>query len=218
MYILGLNAYHGDSSACLVVDGKLIAAVEEERFRRIKHWAGFPIESIKYCLKSQNISIDQIDHVAINRNTTANLFKKALFAFAKRPSLKHINDRLKNASKIGDIKAALCEGLGIKSEELKVQIHNVEHHIAHLGSAFYVSPFQNASVVSVDGFGDFVGTLWGTGEANNIVVKHRTFFPHSLGLFYHAFTQYLGFPQYGDEYKVMGMSAYGEFSYMTEMN
>ena len=218
MYILGLNAYHGDSSACLVVDGKLIAAVEEERFRRIKHWAGFPIESIKYCLKSQNISIDQIDHVAINRNTTANLFKKALFAFAKRPSLKHINDRLKNASKIGDIKAALCEGLGIKSEELKVQIHNVEHHIAHLGSAFYVSPFQNASVVSVDGFGDFVGTMWGTGEANNIVVKHRTFFPHSLGLFYHAFTQYLGFPQYGDEYKVMGMSAYGEPSYMTEMN
>jgi len=218
MYILGLNAYHGDSSACLVVDGKLIAAVEEERFRRIKHWAGFPIESIKYCLKSQNISIDQIDHVAINRNTTANLFKKALFAFAKRPSLKHINDRLKNASKIGDIKAALCEGLGIKSEELKVQTHNVEHHIAHLGSAFYVSPFQNASVVSVDGFGDFVGTMWGTGEANNIVVKHRTFFPHSLGLFYHAFTQYLGFPQYGDEYKVMGMSAYGEPSYMTEMN
>ena len=218
MYILGLNAYHGDSSACLVVDGKLIAAVEEERFRRIKHWAGFPIESIKYCLKSQNISIDQIDHVAINRNTTANIFKKALFAFAKRPSLKHINDRLKNASRIGDIKAALCEGLGIKSEELKVQIHNVEHHIAHLGSAFYVSPFQNASVVSVDGFGDFVGTMWGTGEANNIVVKHRTFFPHSLGLFYHAFTQYLGFPQYGDEYKVMGMSAYGEPSYMTEMN
>ena len=218
MYILGLNAYHGDSSACLVVDGKLIAAVEEERFRRIKHWAGFPLESIKYCLKSQNISIDQIDHVAINRNTTANLFKKALFAFAKRPSLKHINDRLKNASRIGDIKAALCEGLGIKSEELKVQIHNVEHHIAHLGSAFYVSPFQNASVVSVDGFGDFVGTMWGTGEANNIVVKHRTFFPHSLGLFYHAFTQYLGFPQYGDEYKVMGMSAYGEPSYMTEMN
>jgi len=218
MYILGLNAYHGDSSACLVVDGKLIAAVEEERFRRIKHWAGFPIESIKYCLKSQNISIDQIDHVAINRNTTANLFKKALFAFAKRPSLKLINDRLKNASRIGDIKAALCEGLGIKSEELKVQIHNVEHHIAHLGSAFYVSPFQNASVVSVDGFGDFVGTMWGTGEANNIVVKHRTFFPHSLGLFYHAFTQYLGFPQYGDEYKVMGMSAYGEPSYMTEMN
>ena len=218
MYILGLNAYHGDSSACFVVDGKLIAVVEEERFRRIKHWAGFPLESIKYCLKSQNISIDQIDHVAINRNTTANLFKKALFAFAKRPSLKHINDRLKNASKIGDIKAALCEGLGIKSEELKVQTHNVEHHIAHLGSAFYVSPFQNASVVSVDGFGDFVGTMWGTGEANNIVVKHRTFFPHSLGLFYHAFTQYLGFPQYGDEYKVMGMSAYGEPSYMTEMN
>lgn len=218
MYILGLNAYHGDSSACLVVDGKLIAAVEEERFRRIKHWAGFPLESIKYCLKSQNISIDQIDHVAINRNTTANLFKKALFAFAKRPSLKLINDRLRNASRIGDIKASLCEGFGIKSEELKVQIHNVEHHIAHLGSAFYVSPFQNASVVSVDGFGDFVGTMWGTGEANNIVVKHRTFFPHSLGLFYHAFTQYLGFPQYGDEYKVMGMSAYGEPSYMTEMN
>ena len=138
MIILGINAYYADSSACLVVDGKLIAAAEEERFRRIKHWAWFPAEAVKYCLKECCISIDRVDHIAINRNPSANLFKKALFAFSGRPSLAAIKDRLANAGKIQDIKNVLSKEFGINSAEIKANIHNVEHHRAHMGSSFFL--------------------------------------------------------------------------------
>ena len=107
MIILGLNAYHGDSSACIVIDGKLIAAAEEERFRRIKHWAGFPTEAIKYCLNEANAKVEDIDYIAVNRNPNANLLKKSLFAFSKHPSLDLVKDRLKNASRVRDIKTVL---------------------------------------------------------------------------------------------------------------
>ena len=207
MNILGINAYHGDSSACLVVDGKLVAAVEEERFRRIKHWAGFPAESIRYCLEAAHLTLSQIDHVAVNRDPDANLLKKVLYAFSKRPSLEAIKDRLKNVSKINDISAALGDAFQ----------WNVEHHRAHLGSAFFVSPFDSAAVVSVDGFGDFVSAMWGVGEKNRIEVHDQVNFPHSLGLFYLAMTQFLGFPNYGDEYKAMGLSAYGKPADMEAM-
>jgi carbamoyltransferase len=217
MIILGLNAYHGDSSACIVVDGKLIAAVEEERFKRIKHWAGFPKEAIQYCLDEARATIEDIDHIAVNRNPNANLLKKAIFAFGKHPSLTLIKDRLNNAARVRDIQSKLSEEFEIDPSKLKATIHNVEHHIAHLGSTYFVSPFDKAAVVSVDGFGDFVGTMWGTGEGNRLEVKDRIFFPHSLGLFYLSLTQYLGFPKYGDEYKVMGLSSYGKPSYLDKM-
>jgi len=217
MVILGINAYHADSSACILVDGKLVAAAEEERFRRIKHWAGFPSEAIKYCLKEAGVKIEEVDHIAINRNPKANFMRKALFAFSKRPSLKLVRDRLKNASKIIDLKTIICKEFNIQPSKLKAKFHYVEHHIAHLTSAFFVSPFDKSVVVSVDGFGDFVGAMWGYGEGNKINVKDRIFFPHSLGLFYLAFTQFLGFPKYGDEYKVMGLSSYGEPSYLDKM-
>jgi len=215
--VLGLNAYHGDSSACIVVDGQLIAAAEEERFTRIKHWAGLPVQAINYCLKEAGVNIKDVDHIAINRNPKANFMKKALFAFRKHPSLNLVKDRLKNASKITDMKTILCSELNIQNSKLKTVIHKVEHHVAHLASSLFVSPFEEAAVVSVDGFGDFVGAMWGEGRGGNIDVKHRTFFPHSLGLYYLAFTQYLGFPNYGDEYKVMGLAAYGEPEFMDEM-
>jgi len=217
MIILGLNAYHGDSSACIVVDGKLVAAAEEERFRRIKHWAGFPTEAIKYCLREANIKIEEVDHIAINRNPTANLFRKALFAFQKHPSMNLVRDRLRNASKIKDIKTILSSEFGVHREKIKADIHHVEHHVAHLASSFFVSPFDKAAIVSVDGFGDFLSAMWGYGEGNKLRVKDRVFFPHSLGLFYLSITQFLGFPKYGDEYKVMGLSAYGEPTYLDRL-
>jgi carbamoyltransferase len=215
--IIGLNAYHGDSSACIVVDGKLIAAVEEERFTRVKHWAGLPVQAIHYCLEEAGIGIEGVDHIAINRNPKANLLKKALFAFSKRPSMNVVSGRLKNAAKVNDIREELVQGLRIDGAGIRAKIHNVEHHIAHLASSFLVSPFEEAVVVSVDGFGDFVGSMWGMGEGNSLKVRDRIFFPHSLGLFYLAFTQYLGFLNYGDEYKVMGLAAYGEPEFMKEM-
>lgn len=217
MIILGLNAYHGDSSACIIIDGKLIAAVEEERFTRIKHWAGLPGQAIAYCLREAGATLEDVDHIAINRNPKANFLKKALFAFSKRPSMKLVSDRLKNAGRIMDIKSLLCSEFRVQDPGLKAEVHNVEHHIAHLGSSFFISPFDEAAAVSIDGFGDFVGAMWGVGRGNRIEVKHRTFFPHSLGLFYLALTQFLGFPKYGDEYKVMGLAAYGKPEFMDNM-
>jgi len=171
MIILGVNAYHGDSSACIVIDGKLIAAVEEERFRRVKHWAGFPTEAIKYCLREAGAKVGDIDHIAVNRNPKANLPRKALFAFRKHPSLNLVKDRLKNATRVRDIKTVLSSEFGVSSENIRAKIHHVEHHVAHLGSTFFASPFDQAAVVSVDGFGDFVGAMWGKGEGNKLDLK-----------------------------------------------
>ncbi len=214
--ILGLNAFHGDSAACLVVDGQLVAAAEEERFRRVKHWAGFPSEAAKYCLSAAGMSLADVDHVAVNRDPSANLMAKVLFSLSKRPSLEAIRGRLSNASKVRDIGALLREKVG-DGTPAKFKVHNVEHHRAHVASSFYVSPFETAAVVSVDGFGDFVSGMWGKGTGTSIAIEDEVTFPHSLGLFYLALTQYLGFPHYGDEYKVMGLAPYGEPERMEEM-
>jgi len=209
MIILGLNAYHGDSAACVVKDGMLIAAIEEERIRRVKHWAGFPSEAIRACFSIANIKISDVDYIAVNRDPKANKSKKVLSALSGL-SPKLVMDRLKNAQKIRDIKLDLMNDLKVKKDDIKAKVYNIEHHIAHLASAFFVSPYSKAAIVSVDGFGDFVGAMWGVGDGKLIEVKDRVFFPHSLGLFYLALTQYLGFPKYGDEYKVMGLASYGK--------
>ncbi len=209
MYILGINAYHGGASACLINDGQLVAAAEEERFRRIKYWAGFPSAAIRFCLAEAGISAHDLDHVGISRDPSAKLLNKALFALARRPSLNLIRDRLQNAAKVRDPKMALCEALGLDPSGLKAQFHNVEHHRAHLASAFFVSPYKEAAVLSVDGMGDFSSTMWGVGHDNRLEVFDSISFPHSLGIFYTAVSQWLGFTKYGDEGKVMGLAPYG---------
>src|SRR5207249_2073260 len=217
MRILGINAYHADASACLVVDGQLVAAAEEERFRRVKHWAGLPIDAVRYCLQKAGVKVEDIEHIAINRNPGANLIKKFLYAFSKRPGLAAIRDRLRNSFMVGDVRQKLEAGLGLSSGTIKAQVHQVEHHKAHLASSFLVSPFESAALASVDGFGDFVSTMVGLGEGIKVNVLDRVTFPHSLGLFYLAMTQYLGFLDYGDEYKVMGLAAYGKPEYLDAM-
>ncbi|MCS6781221.1 MAG: hypothetical protein NZ555_16135 [Geminicoccaceae bacterium] len=215
--ILGLNAYHADSSACLLKDGVLLAAAEEERFRRVKHWAGLPVEAVRWCLGEAGVGLGDVDHVAINRDPKAHLLQKALFAFTRRPSLGLVRDRLANAAKVGSPLDELARALDVPRERVRAELHPVEHHLAHLASAFHVSPFEEAAVVSVDGFGDFLSAMWGVGKGNTIEVRGRVFFPHSLGLFYQAITQYLGFWSYGDEYKVMGYAPYGRPTRMAEM-
>ncbi|HEY7060821.1 MAG TPA: carbamoyltransferase C-terminal domain-containing protein [Chloroflexota bacterium] len=217
MDILGINAYHGGASACLIRDGELIAAAEEERFRRIKYWAGFPSEAIKYCLAEGGITAYDLDHVGISRNPNANLHKKVLFALRRRPSFNLVRDRLANAAKVRDPKVALIEALGLDAASLKAQFHHVEHHRAHLASAFFVSPFPEAAVVSVDGMGDFVSTMWGVGRDTQLDVDGAINFPHSLGIYYTAVCQWLGFTKYGDEGKVMGLAPYGQPRYLDEM-
>ena len=214
MTILGINAFHADASACVVRDGQLVAAAEEERFTRVKHWAGCPIQAIDYCLEEAGVSLSEVDHIAVNRDPRAHLVNKAFYTFLKRPNWSAVRDRLGNAGKVRDIKTALCEAKGIKSEDIPAQIHHVEHHLAHLGSAFFVSGYEEAAVASIDGFGDFTSTLVAQGKGTELALLQSVLFPHSLGLFYLALTQYLGFPSYGDEYKVMGLAAYGQPDYL----
>ena len=214
MLILGVNAYHADSAACLVADGVLVAAAEEERFRRVKHWAGFPLQAIRYCLDEAGVGLGEIDHVAVNRDHRARLLKKIAFGLRQRPSLGLIADRLGNAARVRGVREALAEAFEAPP---RAEIHRVEHHHAHLASAFHVGPFERAALVSVDGFGDFASALWGRGEGNRITRHGSVHFPHSLGLFYQAITQFLGFWSYGDEYKVMGLAPYGRPTHIDAM-
>jgi carbamoyltransferase len=215
MIILGINAHHADAGAAIVVDGKLIAAAEEERFRRVKHWAGFPTAAIRYCLDEARVDLDGVDHIAVNRDPNARLLQRAAFLIARRPSLAAVRRRLANRAKIRDLRGELAEAFHLTS--IKPKLHHVEHHRAHLASAFFVAPFRDAALLSVDGFGDFVSSMWGSGEDKRIHVDGEIGFPHSLGIFYTAITQYLGFPHYGDEYKVMGLAPYGKPSMMAQM-
>ena len=218
-YILGLNAYHADSSAAILKDGILIAATEEERFRRIKHWAGFPSEAIKFCLQEAGITLDQVDHIAIGRDPSAKLMKKILFA-ASHPQIgfKAFSNRLLNAKKIASLSGEFAMLFpDISEESIKRKIHNVEHHRAHLASAFFASPFEDAALLSIDGSGDFSTTMLGVGHDAHMEILDSIDLPHSIGVFYSAFTQYLGFPHYGDEYKVMGLAPYGVPRYVDKL-
>jgi carbamoyltransferase len=215
--VLGINAYHGDVSAALLMQGRLSGAVEEERFRRIKHWAGFPREAIRTCLEMAKIAPAEIDHFAISRNPRAHLWRKALFTLWNRPRLGLLADRLKNRRRVGDVAGTIADVLGLARELVETRTHWVEHHRAHLASAFYASPFEEAAVCAIDGFGDFVSTSRAVGRGRKLDVFNRVYFPHSLGLVYLALTQYLGFSKYGDEYKVMGLAPYGEPRYVPQL-
>ena len=271
MYILGINAYHGDAAAALIKDGRLVAAVEEERFNRIKHCAGFPTQSIQYCLRAAGIDIEQVEHVGISRDPSAHLHKKVLAAARRaargivgrrqeavgrqqetlvlepedadeksalpagssltvregaafhkahgssangngqgRGLARQFVDRLRNAAKVRDLKNELAIALDVSESKLRAQFHNIEHHRAHLASSFFVSPFEHAALLSIDGFGDFISTMWATGHDRRIDILGQVEYPHSLGIVYTATTQFLGFPHYGDEGKTMGLAPYGQ--------
>jgi carbamoyltransferase len=203
MNILGLNAFHGDASAAVLRDGQLVAAIEEERLNRVKHWAGVPLLAARECLHGE-----QPDHIAISRDPRAHLADKLLRAILRPHRWPSLASRALNNARIAQV-AHLLASDGIVPRET-AHVHFVEHHRAHLASTFFASPFEEAAVISIDGFGDFSSVMWGIGRGNQIEVRGSVTFPHSLGLFYTAFTQFLGFPKYGDEYKMMGLSAYGE--------
>ena len=215
-YVLGINAYHGDVSAALLRNGELVAAVEEERFRRVKHWAGFPTFAIQSVLDIGGITGAKIQHVAISRDPKANLVRKGLFTVTHRPDLRLVLDRMKNAGKVRDLHGPLAAALGVRRDDLPA-LHFVEHHPAHLASAFFVSPFDQAACCAIDGFGDFVSTSFATGKGNELEVFDKVYFPHSLGMLYTAITQFIGFHGYGDEFKVMGLAPYGRPRYVEEI-
>lgn len=208
--ILGINAYHGDASAALVVDGQLTSAVEEERFNRVKHWAGFPAESIRYCLNTTGISPSELDHVAISFNPRANFAKRLGFVARHRPSARAILDRLKRQGKTLSLESQFAKSVGVQDAKIQAKFHRIEHHQTHVAAGFLISPFDEAAVLSIDGMGDFTSTLTAHCQQTSWRELDRVFFPHSLGFLYSAITMYLGFPHYGDEYKVMGLAPYGD--------
>ena len=218
MYLLGINAYHADSSAALLKDGKLIVATEEERFTRIKHWAGFPEQAIRFCLKEEGIELKDLRGIAIGRNPYAKFWKKIGLLVSNPSLILNVGNRVKNQGQVGSLYQQFKKMDDSYSRAVfKNQIMPVEHHRSHLASAFYASPFENAAIMSIDGSGDFTTTMIAQGNGIDIKVLDSVDFPASCGLFYTAFTQYLGFPHYGDEYKVMGLAPYGEPKYTNDV-
>ncbi len=209
MLILGFNAYHGDVAAAIVRDGTLVAAIEEERFRRIKHCAGFPAEAIRACVAAAGADPGDIDVFAVPRARHAHLVRKVLFALRHGARGELFGAHARSATRREGLATRLAETLGLPPGRVAGRMHYVEHHPAHLASAFFPSRFEDAAVCAIDGFGDFVSTSTAIGRGRTLDVRHRVFFPHSLGLVYLALTQYLGFRHYGDEFKVMGLAPYG---------
>jgi len=209
MQILGLNAYHGDAAAAVLEHGVLRFAIEEERINRAKHWAGLPRLAAAVCAGDV-----RPEHIAISRDPKARALAK-LGRLVIKPALwTSVLSRAANNLRVADIGAQL-RAAGVNTAGATV--HHVEHHRAHLASAFFCSPFEEAAVISIDGFGDFSSLMWGIGRGNKIEIQGSVGFPHSLGIFYTAFTQYLGFPKYGDEYKTMGLAAYGEPRFLRQV-
>jgi len=213
--VLGINAYHADSAACLLRDGVIVAAAEEERFRRIKHWAGLPTRAIRYCLEEGKIRVDEIDYFAINRNPRANPWRRLLFLLRHRPDVRLVCSRICNLFAARSLRRTLGQDSGVK--DFRAKMRHIEHHRAHLASAYFCSGFKEAACVSVDGCGDFASTAWGLGNGG-ITLGGQIYFPHSLGIFYSALTQFLGFRSFGDEYKVMGLAAYGRPNYLEDLH
>lgn len=213
MNILGINAFHGNASAAIVCDGQLVAAVEEERFNRVKYAAGFPVAAIRYCLETAGLKMSEVDHVAIPRNPWARIGTKLLYAM-RMPSF--ARERAKVLKQFVGIPELLGQAFELDPKTLRAKFHRIEHHQAHLASTFFVSPFENAAALSADGLGDFASTMWATGEGTQLSVHGSIAFPHSLGMYYTALTQYMGFWKFGDEYKVMGLAAYGQPEFLEE--
>ena len=210
--ILGINSYHTDSSVALIIDGKLVAAIEEERINRIKHYSGYPINAISECLKIGKIKDYEITDIAFNTNPKSNLIHKSLFFF-RNFKLKN-NLHIKRFTNKIRIKQQLYKNFNLNN---KVKFHYIEHHLSHIASVFYPSGFDKCVGLSIDGSGDFTTLAIAECQNNKINIIEKTFFPNSLGIFYHAMTQFLGFKNYGEEYKMMGMAAYGSPIYFDKI-
>lgn len=214
-YILGLNLFHADSSACIFKDDKLICAVEEERFVRIKHFAGVPVKSIEHCLDVAGIKLKDLKSIVVNQNSKSNFFKKTFFLFTHKINFNFIIERIKN--RLNRQNKNILITLNKKYGKFLGNINFVDHHQCHLASAYYPSGFEKAVAISIDGFGDFCSTVIAFASNGKIDIKKKVYFPHSLGIFYQALTQFLGFKNYGDEYKVMGLAPYGELNYLDKI-
>jgi carbamoyltransferase len=210
MLIVGLNAYHGDVAAVVVRDGTIVAALEEERFSRIKHVAGFPAQAIARGLAMAGAGPADVDIWAIARGRRVHLLRKAWFALTHRPGAALLGQYRNAAGKSANVPRVIADTFSLPIDRVQERMQYIEHHPAHLASAFRTSGMDEAACCAIDGFGDFVSVSIAHGRRGRLDVIDRTYFPHSLGLLYLAITQHLGFKKYGDEYKVMGLAPYGK--------
>ena len=216
--ILGINAYHGDSSAALIIDGELVGAVEQERYNRQKHCAGVPYDAIAGVLDMGGVRLSDVDAIAVGRDNRANLARKAAFVATHATTIvPGVLRQLDLRRRASSLPAVLSQHFGESERLLRSRMVAVEHHRAHLASAFSLSGWESAKVISLDGFGDFVSTMWARGRGSSLDVWQSVYFPHSLGVLYQAVTQYIGYPNYGDEGKIMGLAPYGEPRYTEVM-
>jgi len=213
MLILGLNTFHADASAALVQDGEVVFAIAEERLNRIKHYAGFPVLAIKACLEHVGAKIADVDHVAIGHDPAANRLQKFRYALAHPAGLGNFLRIRQRKEILRDVKSLIATPLDTDSATLRFEPHHVEHHVAHIASAYYCSPWDKAAGFSYDGSGDFVSSMMARCQGNEIKVLDRVFLPDSLGSFYTMICEFIGYGQYGDEGKVMGLAPYGTAAY-----
>ena len=215
--ILGLNCNHADSSACLIKDGDLLYAIEEERINRVKHWAGLPLNSIEAALKYTNLNFEDITDISINTNPLSNINFKVIYFLRNYILGKKKAEIFKRLKKKINLKNDLADYFGKDKIKRKLKIHYIDHHLSHIASAYYPSKFKDAVGLSIDGFGDFTSICIAKCEKDKIKILKKYLFPHSLGVFYESFTQLIGFKKYGDEYKMMGLSSYGQPKYFDKI-
>ncbi len=216
MLILGLNMFHADASAAIVRDGEVVFAIAEERLNRVKHYAGFPALAVKACLDAVGAKITDVDHVAVGQDSDANLAKKVRYALANPAKVLNFIRLRQRKEALRDLRPLLSKALEVDPKKLRFQEHHLEHHIAHIASAYYCSPWEKAAGFSYDGSGDFVSTMMARCEGNDIEVLERVFLPHSLGSFYTMICEFIGYKKYGDEGKVMGLAPYGKDTYLNK--
>jgi carbamoyltransferase len=217
MLILGLNMFHADASAAILQDGKVVFGIAEERLNRVKHYAGFPTLAIQACLDAVGAKIGDIDHVAVGQDTDANLAMKVRYAITNPANLLNFIRLRKRKQDTRDVRALMARNLDCDSQELRFRVHHLEHHIAHIASAYYCSPWDKAAGFSYDGSGDFVSTMMACCQGNQVGVLDRVFLPHSLGSFYTMICEFIGYNKYGDEGKVMGLAPYGRDTYCNQV-
>jgi carbamoyltransferase len=218
MLILGLNMFHADASAAIVLDGEVKFAIAEERLNRHKHFGGFPALAVKACLDAVGAKISDVEHVAVGQDSDANLVKKVQYAVANPAKILNFVRLRQRKEAIRDVRSLLAKALDLDATQLRFQEHHLEHHIAHIASAYYCSPWERAAGFSYDGSGDFVSTMRARCEGNEIEVLDRIFLPHSLGSFYTMICEFIGYSKYGDEGKVMGLAPYGKDTYLDEIS
>jgi carbamoyltransferase len=217
MLILGLNMFHADSSAAIVQDGKILFAIAEERLNRRKHYGGFPALAVKACLDAAGAKLTDIDHVAVGQDSDANLAKKVQYALANPAKVLNFIKMRQRKESMRDVRSLLADALAVDPATLRFQEHHLEHHLAHIASSYYCSPWDQAAGFSYDGSGDFVSTMMARCEGSEIHVLDRVFLPHSLGSFYTMICDFIGYKKYGDEGKVMGLAPYGRDTYVEEI-